>query len=163
MGNRPEALNKKHVLDHFDCSVPALNTWLQTIASQHQAKLLSRTFVLTSDTSPVVIGYYALAMRGLSLTMELPAHMVKRLPLQIPAITLARLAVSIDAQNQGMGEQLLVDAMTRAKQVTMQVGGNLLFVDAKDVSAVEFYARYGFVPLQSDPLTLSISIASIPD
>jgi N-acetylglutamate synthase-like GNAT family acetyltransferase len=95
--------------------------------------------------------------------MELPAHMVKRLPLQIPAITLARLAASIDAQNQGMGEQLLVDAMTRAKQVAMQVGGNLLFVDAKDVSAVEFYARYGFVPLQSDPLTLSISIASIPD
>ncbi|MBV8667039.1 MAG: GNAT family N-acetyltransferase [Burkholderiaceae bacterium] len=159
---RPEPLSKRHDLSNFDCGVPALNIWLQTIANQHQAKLLSRTFVLTDEGTRAIMGYYALAMRGLSSASDLPEHLGKRLPFQIPAITLARLAVSVNAQGQGIGEQLLVDAMTRAKQVAMQIGGNLLFVDAKDMDAARFYLKYGFVPMPGDPLVLCIPIATIP-
>jgi hypothetical protein len=36
------------------------------------------------------------------------------------------------------------------------------FVDAKDADTAHFYARYGFVPLVSNPLTLFMPIMSFP-
>jgi len=158
------ALDAYHDVVNFDCGTPELNRWLQTTARQHQKKLLSQTFVLVDDAAAdVILGYYALAMRGLMPTEALPPAMVKRLPLHIPTLTLARLAVATHAQRSGHGEHLLVDAMARAKQVAAQVGGNLLFVDAKDAGGARFYAKYGFQSLPSDPLILCLAVASIPD
>lgn len=156
-------IEQHHDVKGFDCGTAALNDWIQKIARQHQKKLLSTTFVLVDDDSPnLIIGYYALALRGLMPTSDLPPEMAKRLPNNIPALTLARLAVASDAKKKGYGEHLLIDALQRAKQVAMQAGGPFLFVDAKDDVAADFYAKYGFQALPSDPLTLCIAIASIP-
>jgi ribosomal protein S18 acetylase RimI-like enzyme len=163
MSNHLEALNKNHDLNNFDCGVPALNLWIQTTASQHQAKLLSRTFVATSPNSPGILSFYALSMRGLTPTADIPLAFAKRLPTQISAITLARLAVSLNAQGQRVGEELLVDAMRRSKQTAMSVGGTFLFVDAKDANAAAFYAKYGFISLPDSPLILCFKINDIPD
>ncbi len=163
MSNHLEALNTNHNLSNFDCGSPALNQWLQTIASQHHNKMLSRTFVVTSGATPDVLGYYALALRGLVASTTLPPQLAKRLPLNIPAITLARLAVSLDAQGQRIGEELLVDALRRAKQTALQVGGAFIFVDAKDATAAAFYDHYGFVALPDNPLVLCMKILDIPD
>ncbi len=65
----------------FDCGISALTNWLQTMARQHQKKSISRTYVLVDDAQPSrIIGYYTLAIRGLTPTVALPAAMAKRLP-----------------------------------------------------------------------------------
>lgn len=157
-------LEKEHEIKSFDCGVPALNTWLRTIARQHQKKSLSSTFVLVNNASPrAIIGFYTLAIRGLASIEDLPSSMIKRLPLAVPGITLARLAVAATARKQGHGGILLADAMIRAKRVSIQAGGFALFVDAKDDESANFYAHYGFRPFPGDRLTLCISFASIPD
>lgn len=157
-------LDKAHDLKSFDCGIPTLNIWLQTIARQHQKKLLSSTFVLVDDEFPEsVIGFYALAIRGMMAIEDLPPSMTKRLPFEVPGITLARLAVAAAARKRGNGSLLLIDAMIRAKHVASQAGGFALFVDAKDEEAAKFYAHHGFEPFPGDPLTLCISFASIPD
>lgn len=155
-------LTEQHRVREFDCGVPELNHWLQAVARQHQDKLLSKTYVLTESSEPeVLLGYYALALRGLMAKESLPPALVKRLPGRIPGFTLARLGVAVAAQGLGFGEYLVLDAMRRAKVLSEQVGGVALFVDAKDDRAAQFYARFDFVPLPSDHLTLMIPLATI--
>lgn len=155
-------LNREHDVSGFDCAVPALNDWLAKIARQHQKNALSSSFVLVDDATPnQILGYYALAIRGLTYTDTLPPNMAKRLPAQVPGLTLARLAVAQSEQKKGYGEMLLVDAMLRAKNVSRQTGGYALFVDAKDQGAAQFYGKYGFVGLPGNPLTMALAIPAI--
>lgn len=157
------SLTGQHGIKDFDCGTPALNAWLQNTAGQHQAKLLSRTSVLIEDSQPtVVLGYHALALRGLVQRENLPIGMGRRLPDLTPALTLARLAVAKIEQGQGHGGRLLTHALSDAKKASSLVGGHFLFVDAKDAKAAAFYAHYGFIALPSSPSTLTMAIASIP-
>jgi uncharacterized protein (DUF1778 family) len=50
-------------------------------------------------------------------------------------------------QGQGLGRQLLVDALSRAVSAVEIVSGRYIVVDAIDENAVAFYHRYGFTPL----------------
>lgn len=157
-------LDKTHDVKSFECDAPALNHWLQTIARQHQEKSLSKTFVLVEDSSPeTIIGFYALAIRGMTEKEVLPPDLAKKLPSRVPGYTIARLAISSNAAGKGLGGELLVDAMHRVKQVSQQAGGPFLFVDAKDEEAAGFYRHFGFVPLPDDPLTLVIPMSMIDD
>ncbi|MFZ6779896.1 GNAT family N-acetyltransferase [Undibacterium sp. Ji83W] len=141
-----------------------MNNWLQQIARQHQKNAISQTFVLTDEKTPdAILGFYSLALRALIPRQNLPASMAKKLPANVPAITLARLAVQENQQGKGYGEELLVDAMRRTRTASKTVGGWALFVDAKDEHAAAFYQRYGFVALPSDSLVLLIPIACIPE
>lgn len=150
-----QALNRSHDLKGFNCGNAALDAWLQNTARQHQQKNLSRTFVLVPEELPsAVVGYYSLAIRGLTFTEMLPQNMRKAFPSKVSSITLARLAVATQEQKKGHGELLLLDAMAQAKTAASLIGGSFLFVDVKGSELVEFYARYGFVALPDDPLTL---------
>lgn len=163
MVNSVVALATSHDVLGFNCGNPVLTSWLQTTAGQHQKKSISKTYVLVNDAAPnVVLGYYALAIRAMTPNAELPAAMAKRLPREVPGITLARLAVGLAEQGNGYGEILLIDAMRRVRAVAVEVGGYAVFVDAKDAGAADFYRKYAFTPFASDPLTLFMPIASIP-
>ena len=157
------ALKRNHKVSPFNCGTSQLANWLQQIARQHQSKGISATYVLVDPAVPdTILGYYAINIRALVLIEGLPPDMAKRLPASAPALTLGRLAVDLKARGRRCGEQLLVDAMRRAKNVAQQVGGAFLFVDAKDATAAAFYRKYGFVALPSDSLTLCMRIADIP-
>jgi GNAT superfamily N-acetyltransferase len=162
MANCVVPLDKTHDVKSFESNTPALNQWLQTVARQHQEKSLSKTFVLVDDDNPdTIIGFYALAIRGMTAKEALPADIAKKFPSKVPGYTIARLAVAGSAAGKGLGGELLVDAMCRAKQVSEQAGGPFLFVDAKDDEAAGFYKHFGFVPLPDDPLTLVIPMSTI--
>ncbi|MFZ6744663.1 GNAT family N-acetyltransferase [Undibacterium sp. JH2W] len=157
------ALEAVHDVRSFNCGNEVLNTWVQQIAKQHKKNLISQTFVIVHEDKPqVVLGFYSLAIRALISRDTLPPSMAKKLPANVPAITLGRLAVEESQQGRGYGEELLLDAMSRAKSAAEAVGGWALFVDAKDEKAAAFYLRYGFVAMPSNPLSLLIPIAHIP-
>lgn len=89
-------LDKTHDVKSFECDSAALTQWLQTIARQHQEKSLSKTFVLIDDNSPeTIIGFYALAIRGIMEKEMLPPAMAKKFPSKVPGYTIARLAVDV--------------------------------------------------------------------
>lgn len=164
MGHYVAPLDQTHDVKNFDCGTEKLNTWLQTIAGQHQTKGLSKTFVLVDDEAPtIIIGFYAMAIRRMTPREALPAEFSRKLPSEIPGYTLARLAIASSAGGQGFGGDLLVDAMRRAKQVSRQVGGAFLFVHAKIQTAADFYGHFGFAPLPDDPLILVMPMSSIED
>lgn len=149
----------RHERSAFESGNAQLDAWLRQIAHQHQKRGISKTFVaVTNDAPSRILGYYALTACEV-LTEELPEDLAKKLPRQVPGVRLGRLAVGRSVQGQGLGELLLLDAITRTQLVLEHVGVHALFVDAKDKPAAGFYRKYGFRPLPSDPLRLVLPLA----
>ena len=152
-------LTGRHERSAFESGNAQLDAWLRQIAHQHQKRGISKTFVaVTNDAPSRILGYYALTACEVS-TEELPEDLAKKLPRRVPGVRLGRLAVGRSVQGQGLGELLLLDAITRTQLVLEHVGVHALFVDAKDKPAAGFYRKYGFRPLPSDPLRLVLPLA----
>lgn len=153
-------LDKSHDRTGFECGVPELNTFLKATARQHDQKGISRTFVLT-DGSPVILGFFTLTLCEVS-PASLPAAYTRTYPAHgLPAVRLARLAVSRKAKKQRFGELMLTEAVHRTALIADQAGVIGLFVDAKDDAARQFYLRYGFLAIPEQPLKLFLPIETI--
>lgn len=157
-----ELLSKTHDRRGFDCGDIALNQFVQRTARQHIQKGLSRTFVLVDDEqASVIIGFFTLSLCEVWGDDYLPPRWVKKYPSVVPGVKLARLAVSLKWQRQGIGGILLVEAMRRALVIAKNAGVIGLFVDAKDVSAKTYYERYGFEGTKEHPLLLFLPLSSL--
>lgn len=143
-----------HDRREFDCGRQELNDWLRQIAHQHQDKGLSKTFVAIREEAPTrICGYYALTLAELE-NRHLPEAWRKKLPRRIPGVRLGRLAVDRQYQDKGLGELLLIDALTRARRIYTEAGGIGLFVDALDAQAAGYYRHFGFEASPDNPLLL---------
>ncbi len=150
-------LTGSHDRQGFDCGRKELNDWLRQVARQHQDKGLSKTFVAVREDVPErICGYYALTLAELE-NRHLPEGWRKKLPRRIPGVRLGRLAVDQHYQGKGLGELLLVDALTRAHRIYTEAGGIGQFVDAIDERAADYYRRYGFEAAPDNPLLLFLS------
>lgn len=151
-------LTGSHDRQGFDCGRQELNDWLRQVARQHQDKRLSKTFVAIREDAPDrILGYYALTLAELE-NRHLPQAWRKKLPRRIPGVRLGRLAVDQHYQGKGLGELLLVDALTRARRVYAEAGGIGLFVDAIDEQGAGFYRRFGFEACPDNPLLLFLPV-----
>ena len=150
-------LSKRHDTKGFDCGNDDLNRWLVQIAGQHGKKLVSKTFVAAeNETASEILGYYAIGLLELR-NEELPANLQQRLPRQVPAFRLGRLAVSSRHQGKKIREFMLFDAIDRVTRISEEAGGVGLVVDAKD-SAIGFYQRYGFETMADHPNRMILAI-----
>ena len=158
-----ELLNKSHEREGFNCGSVALNQFLQRTARQHIQKGLSRTFVLVESKQPsVIIGFFTLSLCEVRVDC-LPPRWAKKYPSVVPGVKLARLAVSLKWQKQGIGGILLVEGMRRASVIAENAGVIGLFVDAKDQKAKAYYERYGFEGTQEHPLLLFLPLSGLKE
>jgi predicted GNAT family N-acyltransferase len=139
---RSERLGSGHDMSGFCCGNDVLDGWLHQHAAIAQAKRTSVTYVWTRGDAAVV-AYYSLAPHLIE-NSELPRRLGRGDPRQIPAILLARLALSSELHGSGLGGVLLHDALTRAVAASLQVGGRYVVVDAIDHDAELFYQHFGF-------------------
>jgi predicted GNAT family N-acyltransferase len=139
---RSERLDSGHDVSGFCCGNPVLDAWLRQHAATAQAKRTSVTYVWTRGDT-IVVAYYSLAPHLIE-NSELPRRLGRGDPRQIPAILLARLALSDELRGSGQGGVLLHDALTRAVTASQQVGGRYVVVDAIDDDAEHFYQHFGF-------------------
>jgi GNAT superfamily N-acetyltransferase len=154
-----EALGEHHDRTAFNSGKVDLDRWLRDHALHASAMNTGRTFVWHSGDG-VVVAYFTLA-----------AHMVAResltkrtgrgSPNVIPAILLARLAFDRSQQGQGLGAELLWDALSRAVAANRQAAARLVVVDAIDERAASFYEHLGFEPIPSNPTRLGQKLSSI--
>ena len=91
----------------------------------------------------------------------MPPDVVRKLPRypRLPATLLGRLAVDRRFHGQGYGRFLLADALFRA--LRNEIASFAVVLEAKDASALRFYAREGFIPLPDQPMTLFLPMAEI--
>ena len=140
-----EPLNDHHDRAAFSCGVEALDRYLKQQASQDLRRRVAAVFVAHEPSAPGVAGYYTLSAFGIA-PGALPPEITRRLPRYdpLPATLIGRLAVDRRYQGQGLGRQLLMDALERGFSLTPQIASMAVVVEAKDDAARAFYERFGF-------------------
>jgi GNAT superfamily N-acetyltransferase len=137
----------------FQCGQHHLDRFFAHHALPNSKMGIGKTFVMRSEVtgkSSSIKGFYTLSMASVR-SKELTSVLEAKLPrYPMPVALIGRLAVSIQAQGQGLGGVLLVDALDRIAQASWQLGCVGVIVDAKTEAALSFYQRYGFVALSQE-------------
>jgi GNAT superfamily N-acetyltransferase len=160
-----ELLDKSHDREGFDCGSEPLNLFLKQTARQHADRGISRTFVMVNEDAAipkVIIGFFSLNLCQVKSEGLLPQE-AKRLPRDVSAVRLGRLAVGKSYQRQGVGKTLLVSAMKKFIEIFSIAGGIGMFVDAKDETAKAYYLQFGFAPILNNELELFLPLKTIQE
>jgi len=143
-------LEEQDEVEPFDCGDEPLNNYLKRHAWTNQQKSsIGVTYVAIDEGAPLnVIGYFTLATASVPRD-AFPKKYVRGLPpYDLPLILLARLAVDRRFSGKGLGHALVAEAFKIALRVADDVGCRCIITDAYR-DRVDWYARYGFVVLES--------------
>jgi GNAT superfamily N-acetyltransferase len=157
-----EPIRKRHDCAAFDCGETALNEFLRRYARKSHEMGGAKTFLVIDDAdNKTILGYYSLSPASIAYarTPELVRRGLARH--DVPAFRLARLAVDLKVQGQGLGGQLLLAAGKRCLLASVEVGGVAMLIDAKNPRVAAWYATYGALPLLDAPLSLLLPLATV--
>ena len=157
-----ELLGKEHERKAFSCGNGTLARYLREQVSQDMKRRVTTPFVFVEPPQKTVIGYYTLAAGSVTLD-EWPAAVKKKLPhyQRIPVTLLGRLALDINHQGRGLGQFLLMDALSRSLKAANEIASVAVIVDAIDDSARTFYQHYGFIIFPDQTHRLFIHMQTI--
>lgn len=129
--------------------------------SNQQSKSNScQTNVLFDLEKEKIISFFSLS--AYSINKEDVSDQLSSPVPKIPAILIGRLAVDKNYRNQGYGFRTLREAMVKIKSISLQVGVQIVVVDALNEKAAAFYMHHGFVGLNDFPQKLFLSVSTIP-
>lgn len=155
-----ESLHPSLDYSGFDCGNEALNAFLIKRAKTEEAQRLSKTKIARNENNEIV-GFYTISPAVVAKNY-LDNSEGRGIPYsEVPAIRIGRLAVSKQHQRSGIGKAILKEALCRCLQLSNQMGGRVVLVDAKDDKAILFYAKFGFKTIQQNPLILVLKISTI--
>jgi hypothetical protein len=153
-----QQLREGHDLTSFDCGVAGLNDWLRSQGLRAQQADTARTFVWTELDRLQAVAYYSVSttqvVRNDLTSAQAGGYSV------VPAYLLARLALDRSLQGNGLGSELLVDALGTIVRAADIAAGRLIIVDAMDASAAAFYRRHDFVSIKGNDLRLAMKVAT---
>jgi predicted GNAT family N-acyltransferase len=152
---------KAHRVDQFRCGEETLDRWLRAYAGQNQQRDAARTFV-TTEPDGGIVGYYTLVAAQVEheqATSSVRQGLSRQFP--IPVALIARLAVTTQHQDAGLGRSLLLDALQRIVRASDQLAVRAVTVDALDDRAASFYRLFGFEPSHLAPRTLMIPLDAV--
>jgi GNAT superfamily N-acetyltransferase len=156
---RSEVLNDSHRIEGFGCGKLPLDAWLHGQSRRAQSAGIARTYVWTRPASPDVLAYYAIAPTQVERA-DLPRAAPAGGYSAVPGYLLARLALATPLHGQGLGGELLLDALGRIVEAARISAGRLIVVDALDDDAYAFYRRCHFIPVEgSNRLYLKVATA----
>jgi predicted N-acetyltransferase YhbS len=149
----------------------ALDRFFHRYAGQNQFRFHIGTTYVAIDASETIVGFVTLASCSLDLR-DLSKKHAKRLPAYpIPALRIARMAVAVDSQRSGIGEQLMRNAFLIARDQARKSGCAFVVVDAKPGSD-SYYERWGFefvdvetggIDTRPVPIPMFLELGAIPD
>jgi GNAT superfamily N-acetyltransferase len=155
-----ESLTEDHDASHFRSGNESLDRWLQQHALRAHRAGISRTTVWTAPGDRTVVAYHAIAPTQLART-DLPSRSLSAGYSQVPGYLIGRLALDQTLHRQGLGTQLLLDALERIVDAADRAGGRVIVVDAIDDTAHRFYRHHGFRAIeQSNRLVMKLATAA---
>jgi len=130
----------------FACGDAGLDEHLTQRALADQQ--VGKTHVAAQEAH--VVGYFTLKAATVSppATVE---HQPGEPPLDIPVILLERMAVDAPEQGKGIGEAMLLQALSRCLHASNTMFSRAVLVDAGEARARAFFEKYGFAPSPTGP------------
>lgn len=157
---REEPVGRHHDRENFDCGDGAMNGFLRNHARKNHERGASKTFLAVGKADDAILGFYTLSPAEAEFE-QVPENFRKGLGrYAVGGFRLARIAVSRSQQGKGLGGQLVMAAGLRCIRAAAQVGGTLMFIDAKDEGVAKWYRSYGALSLDDRPLSLFLPLAS---
>jgi GNAT superfamily N-acetyltransferase len=153
----PAPLSSDHQVAEFISGEVVLDDWLRQKSLKNQALGAARTFVVCKAETKRVVGFYSLATGSVN-HVEATGNLRRNMPDPIPVIILARLAVDITFHGQGLGADLLHDAVLRCYRVAENIGVRGIMVHALTDEAKAFYIHHGFKVSQTQARTLFLRL-----
>ena len=122
-----------------------LDSFFQKYAWQNQFRHhIGNTYLAVERR---ILGFMTVSVSSMEFE-RLPADLKRKLPrYPLPVLRVARLAISEDAQGQGIGRRLMRAAFAMAIELRAKLGCAGVVVDAKR-GAESFYSSFGFEPLE---------------
>lgn len=130
-------------LSTFNCGNNDLNDWLRNHARHALRAGTAHTVVWTVPNIHQVVAYYSITPTALA-SREVPASWRAGGGPQ-PTYLIAKLALDRSLHGQGIGADLLWDALDRIIGLADRGSGRFIAVDPVDDTAAAFYAHHGFV------------------
>jgi GNAT superfamily N-acetyltransferase len=154
----PEPITADHDLSAFDCGEPALDEWLKQRALRNESRF-SRTYVVCDARR--VVAYYCVSAGAVDRAAA-PGRLRRNSPDSIPVSIIGRLAVSRSHAGQGLGADLLADALRRIAIAAASIGIGAVLVRAKDERALRFYLdKAEFIEFPKGSRTLFLPIETV--
>lgn len=154
----PVPLTADHDLSAFDWGEPALNDWLCHRALKSESRF-SRTYVVCDNNR--VVAYYCISAGAIQRSAA-PAKIRRNAPDAIPISVIGRLAVSRDHAGQGLGADILADALRRIAFASQNIGIGAVLIHAKSEIAKRFYMRCAeFIEYPDDSRILFLPIETV--
>jgi GNAT superfamily N-acetyltransferase len=161
MFSAPAPITSAHDVADFDCGHSALNEFLVKYALANTSAGLARTYVVTLVHQPAVVGYFSIAAGSVEKE-NVPGRVAKGTPRHpIPVALLARLAVDLKYQGQGLGKGLLQQALVKILDASRTIGIRAVLVHAKNQRAADFYSQYGFTPSPTNPFHMMLMLKDV--
>ena len=133
--------------DVFTCGNQILDNWLRKYAGQNENLFRTRTFYAVDAEAKKILGFYSTVYGSVEPSTELDGIPVSKY--SRPAFLIAKLAVDLSEQGNGIGKALLSDALNKAIAASESAGLEVVLVDAINNEAVTYYGRFGFVRHES--------------
>ena len=130
-----------------------LDRFFARYAGQNQFRLHIGTTYIAIDEPHTIAGFVTIAACAIEVA-AISRKLAKRFPAYpIPALRLARMAVSEGAQRSGVGALLMKAVFVIARDQARKTGCAFVVVDAK-LGAETYYERWGFelAPVESGEL-----------
>ena len=108
----------------------------------------------------MVKAFVALASGAVAVAAS-PGRFRRTMPDPIPVVVLARLAVDLSVQGQGLARALLAAAFERVAQASEQIGVRGILVQAASPAATAFYLHMGFETSPLDRATLMVRLSDL--
>jgi len=146
-------------IQNFSCRDKDVEDFLKTKAITFDIRHKSRTYLIIDseryDEEARILGFYTLTMKTLELGSTLSKSTVKRIDgfskdvLATEAILIGQLGKNQNHQDDIDGQAIIKDVLDTVNKVHKIVGGRIVFLECdENPKLVDFYSRYGFVPLQ---------------
>lgn len=132
---------EKQNIKSFRSGNKQLDLYFHCFAFQNDVDGLGKTFVYLDEG--VVKGFVTLTSSEIQFASMPEEYRNKAPKYPLPSIKIARLAVDEQFQHQGVGRELIKEALKRSVLASINVGVKLVVVDAKD-EAKGFYEKFGF-------------------
>ncbi len=137
-------LTAEHDIAAFASGRDLLDNWLRADALRAKERGTATTTVWTPARSRRVVAFYAVSPTE-GVREDFSSSQAGGLT-RIPGYLIGRLAVNQTLQGQGLGADLLHDAIETCVRAAEIGSGRLIVVDAIDQLAERFYLHHGFQP-----------------
>lgn len=140
----PVKLQEHHDASEFDSGEAAIDDYIKYQALDAQRDRSAVVYVTCFQGTDKIAGYFTLSTGSVNRHSLPNAKMRRNAPDPIPATLLGRMGVTKELQGQGVGADLLSEALERAVRAAEQVASRVLIVHLLRDELAGWYEKHGF-------------------